>query len=915
MKKIFVALIISSVFINYSIAQKGYTEVNFVKNLQGGLPGTIISDVDFDTNGDTWISFGRKFPLASVQGYGIAKWDGSDVTSYNSNSSALNTNAVYSIAVTDFYVCVGTDKGLIALPKSGNLQSGKVYDSLLSQKGLGTHVIGIKKDGDFLWLCSDNGLGKLNITTDDFIYYGGNLWGKPNAKVYTFEKGENGDVWLGTDGGVVKMAANSTFTVYDKTNSALVCDSVYSLHWQSAKKELWIGSDGADKNDITYFGMYVLRTGKVYPVEEVSDCGFKALDRYPARIFNIEETSNGEIVASLGFDYDVYARKKPAFITINGNYKISKYFLYSQSLNPNAGIKEVSTSIYTPMFVKNMPNGKLWLGTFDNKAFAIDDISKIANDNDNIGQLTGGNPQKLDINQVSALVLNNGDMFWDLIGQSKYEVPKNTCKSPIFASSIWMGGLDNDKKIHTAVMTYRDNGYDFFPGPLDTTNASSPLNGDSSYLKIWSISNWEVQDFKAHYADGSLANGSYTPPDDFITWPAHGKGNYSNNLAPFVDIDNNGLYEPLKGDYPKIKGEQTLYWIFNDAGNTHSESQGLPLGVEVHAMAYAYNCDSIAAGSPNEALNYTTFYEYKIINRSAEKYDSTYFGVWTDVDLGFYGDDYVGCNPQNNFAFGYNADNDDEGALGYGKNPPMISTVFLSDAMTNFMTYSNDYSIDGNPTSSLHYYYYLKSRFKNDSGMVVPVGPNMGMPTNFALSGIPYTAGEWNEAEVGNVKGDRRFLQSTGPYNFEPGGVKTFGYAIVYSREPNKPNGLNTSWAKNLNDVKTIKNWYTNQNFPTCATKPVGLGTPQPTLQQGTIKLYPNPTNGQTNVEFNLNGASHVCLSVYNILGETVFQVQDKLEEGSQRLTADLTNQPAGIYIYTLSVDGSVVNGKIIKTE
>ncbi len=916
MKKIFIILIFGCLLINNANAQKGYTEVNFTDNFFS-LPGLYISDVDFDSNGDVWMSFGREFPLVSIQGAGIAKWDGNSIVQYSNIDGKLMSNSVYAIACTKFSIWIGTDVGLQSQSKSNNLSNGIIYSPGLTQKGLGKKILALKEDNGFMWIGSDNGLGKLEINNiNNFTYYGSNLWGKANAMIYTIAKGDNGDIWLGTNGGIVKMSANNTYTVYDKSNSGLLCDSIYSLYWRSDKKELWIGSESASKNGQVYFGMSVLRSGIINPIEEVVDCGFKEVDRIPSRIFNITETKTGEIVASLGMRNPSLTALKPSLIKIDSKNRLSKYFLKTTPTPPSTAEREVYTSEYLPLHLKKMPNGQLWLGAFDQRAFIINDFSKIANEDENLSVLQNAAPEKLDINQVSALALNNGDMFWDLFSQSKYEVPKNTCKSPIFASALWMGGIDGGKNLHTAAMTYR-YGIDYFPGPLDTISASSPTGGDSSYLKIWKINNWEIQDFKKHYADGSLANGSYTPPGDFVSWPAHGTGNYSSNLAPFVDVDNNGIYEPLQGDYPKIKGEQALYWIFNDAGNVHSESQGLPLGVEVHAMAYAYNCDSIQAGSFNEAINYTTFYEYKIINRSTNQYDSAYIGIWTDVDLGNGTDDYVGCNPENNFAFGYNGDNDDEGVNGYGENPPIISTVFLSDSMTNFIPYTNDYSIVGNPTISKHYYNLLRAKYKNDSGLVVPVGANKGMSTNLALSGTPYTLGEWNEAEVGAVKGERRYVQSTGPYTFNAGETKTFSYAIVYSREANQPNGLNTSWAKNLNHVKAVKNWYVNNNFPTCATKPAGLSIGDEIknpLQD--VKVVPNPFSGSAALVFNLSFETKGTIEVYNTLGQVVQSIPAQYyNAGENRVQLNLANQPTGIYFYVLKTEGGQFSGRMVNVN
>ena len=35
-------------------------------------------------------------------------------------------------------------------------------------------------------------------------------------------------------------------------------------------------------------------------------------------------------------------------------------------------------------------------------------------------------------------------------------------------------------------------------------------------------------------------------------------------LAPFVDVDYDGLYNPALGDYPDVMGDQAIFFIFND---------------------------------------------------------------------------------------------------------------------------------------------------------------------------------------------------------------------------------------------------------------------------------------------------------------------------------------------------------------
>jgi len=77
--------------------------------------------------------------------------------------------------------------------------------------------------------------------------------------------------------------------------------------------------------------------------------------------------------------------------------------------------------------------------------------------------------ETLDINQVNARLYNGADMFWDLTSDAKYEVPANSGLNSAFASSIWIGGLDQTGNLHTAAQTYRQSGNDFFIGPYRTT--------------------------------------------------------------------------------------------------------------------------------------------------------------------------------------------------------------------------------------------------------------------------------------------------------------------------------------------------------------------------------------------------------------------------------------------------------------
>ena len=121
----------------------------------------------------------------------------------------------------------------------------------------------------------------------------------------------------------------------------------------------------------------------------------------------------------------------------------------------------------------------------------------------------------LNINNVRARMLNGGDKWWDLT-TGHYEVPKidppgsAPSVNSLFAGAIWMGGIDAAGQLKVAAMTYRQNGNDFFPGPLD--DLANPINC-GLFDRHWIVYGSEIANF--------LANHVIAP--NIAHWPAKGK--------------------------------------------------------------------------------------------------------------------------------------------------------------------------------------------------------------------------------------------------------------------------------------------------------------------------------------------------------------------------------------------------------
>ena len=317
----------------------------------------------------------------------------------------------------------------------------------------------------------------------------------------------------------------------------------------------------------------------------------------------------------------------------------------------------------------------------------------------------------LDINNVKTRINSGGDMWWDLPAGtgSKYYIPANGSATSLFAGSLWIAGVDVNNQLKCAALRFRQVGNDYYTGPLTVDGrASITPETCARWDKIFKITRAEVDEFLAAFGDDGKLADDYTMPSIIKNWPAqpdpeNDPEGIAQYLAPFYDADGDGDYNPENGDYPYydinndlchtkiptmeeetygtvhgsiladqvLKGDQTLWWIFNDKGASHTESGGQAIGIEVRAQAFAF--------ATNDEINNMTFYSYEIINRSTYTLTGTYFSPWTDVDLGYGWDDYVGCDVARGLGYGYNGSATDGSGEpeAYGSQPPAIGIDFF----------------------------------------------------------------------------------------------------------------------------------------------------------------------------------------------------------------------------------------------
>ena len=77
------------------------------------------------------------------------------------------------------------------------------------------------------------------------------------------------------------------------------------------------------------------------------------------------------------------------------------------------------------------------------------------------------------------------------------------------------------------------------------------------------------------------------------------------------------------------------------------------------------------------------------------------------------------------------------------------------------------------------------------------------------------------------------------------------------------------------------------------------------------LQNYPNPFNSTTTIPYILKVKSEVILNIYNSKGEIVKEISlDKQSQGIYDYKLDVNNFSAGIYYYSLILDGKVNKSK-----
>jgi hypothetical protein len=88
-----------------------------------------------------------------------------------------------------------------------------------------------------------------------------------------------------------------------------------------------------------------------------------------------------------------------------------------------------------------------------------------------------------------------------------------------------------------------------------------------------------------------------------------------------------------------------------------------------------------------------------------------------------------------------------------------------------------------------------------------------------------------------------------------------------------------------------------------------------PSLESNTLEagIYPNPFSGSTTINYTLEGATSVTVTIFNNYGQmVVMPVNGWQQEGEYKVILNAENLPAGMYFYRIQAGRLSGSGKMV---
>ena len=277
----------------------------------------------------------------------------------------------------------------------------------------------------------------------------------------------------------------------------------------------------------------------------------------------------------------------------------------------------------------------------------------------NFGQKVSDKMQKISTENITRTFFNgnnistvfHGDGLSDIhrSGSAGFEYPKGTRNFAVYATGfMWGAYIEGDPQVKVSGTKFISL---LQPGKiLENGTADDPK---LPKYRIYRVRNdvfpgGPIVDLSSEMRDegDTYVNIRAKYETDWNEWPV-------DDGAPFVDKNNNGIYEP-EYDIPGVENaKQTIWYVVNDLtlvlfdiSPTHRV-----LGIEIQVIIWGYDNQPVFSNM--------LFRKHKLINKSQNEFKDMYVSIWSDADIGWSGNDVGGTDTINSMVYTYNLDEHD----------------------------------------------------------------------------------------------------------------------------------------------------------------------------------------------------------------------------------------------------------------
>lgn len=857
-------------------------------------------DICLDQENNLWIGYYHQ---------GVAKYDGANFTHFTAENSELESNTVNDIYSYSNNIYISTDSGVFKSDITTNPQVWELVDCTYEYTTYTSYI-----NNNNLYV-----LAGIQDTARKII-------------ILNLDTNESQEIEF-----------EPYYFNYTTSKAYFDIDAEDNIYWSSRNSYGIFKYDGIEVSKIIeeYYNEIPLKISSFIIVDNEIWYSIKSKSIY---IYNILNSETKHISETNYYDsqfgyYTGYLHKdennRILIISPHSNFGFTEICLIENDNTSIYKFTDISLLDIFATIIFGNDNNVYFSSRLMNQLY----FYNLDNYQNFMSGYTDDNFKHLDRNFVKAGVRSYGTLFWDGKGHAQYEVPAGNDVHSLFALSFCIGGKNtSNNELHLSAERFNQgypiyeefSGFDFLPGPLTDGSYGPQAFCDTStsvdFNKIWKI---DKSDILAHISNIENGTEYYVSPD-LYSWPGNGPTGYSEQLAPYFDSDSDGIYEPNAGDYPLLKGDQMLWWITNDIIAPHTETDGTPMGVELQYTLYGYyNEDPV--DDNEDLINYQSFLNLKITNRSINNYDSVFCSIFTDADLGYAGDDHVGCDVERSSFYFYNGDDFDEtadGQTGYGETPP-IQTITILDGpfshpensnvkLGSFMYFVGSSTFENmtDPHTAMDFYNYSRGYWLDNTPLCYggmghsEYGGDSDTPTSYMLPGSPTSdpmgigqggvpqAG-WSEETIMTPGGDRRGVGGIGPFDLDS--EDEIEVDILFGYLPCLDTTGTTGFFDFGPQLDSLISWYNNGTIPSNYNPELFQGFDN-ISNKSSIKLYPNPTTGIIYI----NAENITNIAIYSIDGKLIQTIGNSSE-------IDLSQFQNGVYLISIeTVEGCFIE-KIIK--